>query len=125
MITFCKYALCFAMFFKKNNIRRLQNQSFSWLLAIFLLLSSSLCYGQETSETQENDANKPVIKDDFEWQIILDLSLIYDPTIIAGIEQDKLSEYLLPGLLLDISYKGFYLRAGLLVMDILYLGKLA
>ena len=62
MITFCKYALCFAMFFKKNNIRRLQNQSFSWLLAIFLLLSSSLCYGQETSETQENDANKHKVR---------------------------------------------------------------
>tara|TARA_R100001377_G_scaffold51707_1_gene30262 strand:- start:2699 stop:3655 length:957 start_codon:yes stop_codon:yes gene_type:complete len=111
MITFCKYVLCFAMFFKKNNIRRLQNQSFSWLLAIFFLLASSLCYGQEISESPENDANKPVIKDEFEWQIILDLSLIYDPTIIAGIEQEKLSDYLLPGLLVDISYKGFYLQS--------------
>jgi outer membrane scaffolding protein for murein synthesis (MipA/OmpV family) len=111
MITFCNYALCFAMFFKKNNIRRLQNQSFSWLLAVFLLLSSSLCYGQETSENQENDANTPVIKDDFEWQIILDLSLIYDSSIITGIEQDGLAEYLLPGLLVDISYKGFYLQS--------------
>jgi outer membrane scaffolding protein for murein synthesis (MipA/OmpV family) len=111
MITFCNYALCFAMFFKKNNIRRLQNQSFSWLLAVFFLLSSSLCYGQETSENQENDANTPVIKDDFEWQIILDLSLIYDSSIITGIEQDGLAEYLLPGLLVDISYKGFYLQS--------------
>ena len=110
MITFCKYALCFAMFFKKNTFRQLQNQSFSWLLVMCLLLFSFLSYGQESSDKQDNSANKPVIKDEFEWQIILDLSLIYDPTIITGIEQEELSHYLLPGLLVDISYKGFYLQ---------------
>lgn len=110
MITFCKYALCFAMFYKKNTIRLLQNQSVSWLIAIFLLLSSPLSYGQETSDELVNTANQPVIKNEFEWQILLDLSLIYDPTIIAGIEQEDLSDYLLPGLLVDISYKGFYLQ---------------
>jgi len=110
MITFCKYALCFAMFFNKNTIRLLQNQSFSWLIAICLLLSSPFSYGQETNDEQVNTANQPVIKNEFEWQILLDLSLIYDPTIIAGIEQENLSDYLLPGLLVDISYKGFYLQ---------------
>ncbi|PKG82470.1 MipA/OmpV family protein [Colwellia sp. 75C3] len=110
MITFCKDSLCSAMPFKKNNIRRIHNKRFSWLLALNLLIFSCLSYGQDTSEIQVNDDSKPVIKDGFEWQFLLDLSLVYDPQIIAGIEQNELSQYFMPGLLVDISYKGFFLQ---------------
>jgi outer membrane protein len=96
--------------FKKNNIRRIHNQGFSWLLTISLLVFSCLSYGQDTSEIQVYNDDKPVIKDGFEWQFLLDLSLVYDPKIIAGIDQNELSHYFLPGILFDISYKGFYLE---------------
>ncbi|WP_232771504.1 MipA/OmpV family protein [Colwellia sp. 12G3] len=96
--------------FKKNNIRRIHNKSFSWLLVLSLLLFSSLSYGQDTSEIQDHNDNKPVIKDEFEWQFLLDLSFVYDPKIIAGIEQEELLHYFIPGLLIDISYKGFFLQ---------------
>ena len=96
--------------FKKNNIRRIHNKSFSWLLALSLLIFSSLSYGQDTSEIQDHNDNKPVIKDEFEWQLLLDLSFVYDPKIIMGIEQEELLHYFMPGLLVDISYKGFFLQ---------------
>ena len=96
--------------FKKNNIRRIHNHGFSWLLAISLLIFSCLSYGQEISDSQQPNGNKPVIKDEFEWQFLLDLSFVYDPKIIVGIEQDELLHYFMPGLLVDISYKGFFLQ---------------
>ncbi|ALO33743.1 hypothetical protein CMT41_02700 [Colwellia sp. MT41] len=123
MVTFCKFTLCFTMAFKKTNIRRRQNHGLHWLVTISLLMFSCLSYGQETSDNvehlaslelsaeQEYNANKPVLKDEFEWQFALDFSLVYDPTIIAGIEQDGLSHYFMPGLLFDLSYKGFYLQS--------------
>jgi outer membrane scaffolding protein for murein synthesis (MipA/OmpV family) len=64
----------------------------------------------EDSFIEESSANKPVIKDSFEWQFILDLSLIYDPKIIAGIKQEDLLQYFMPGILVDLSYKGFFLQ---------------
>jgi outer membrane scaffolding protein for murein synthesis (MipA/OmpV family) len=101
------------MLFKKNNGR--QKYSTSWLVTTSLLVCcllafSSLSYGQDNSVNEEHSANKPIIKDDFEWQFILDLSLVYDPKIIAGIEQDEILHYFMPGILVDISYKGFFLQ---------------
>lgn len=126
MITFCKFILCVAMAFKKNNIRRKQELSLSWLpcinLLVFCLLTfSPLGYAkentieegtikQESSFNEDQNANKPIIKDAFEWQFILDLSMVYDPKIIAGIDQNELLHYFMPGILVDISYKGFFLQ---------------
>ncbi|KGJ94970.1 MltA-interacting MipA family protein [Colwellia psychrerythraea] len=110
------------MAFKRNNIRRRKNHHFIRLFAASLLMFSALSYGQETSDNlehianqehsanQEYNANKPILKDDFEWQFALDFSLVYDPIIIDGIEQDDLLDYFMPGLLFDISYKGFFLQ---------------
>lgn len=110
------------MAFKKNNTKRIYNHGLSWLVALFLLMFNSLSYAKETSENlehsaslelsaeQEYNANKPILKDEFEWQFALDFSLVYDPVIIAGIEQDELLHYFMPGLLFDISYKGFFLQ---------------
>jgi len=128
MITFCKFTLCVAMVFKKNNIRLKQKHGFSWPLVVGMLVFSSLAfsslsYAQETNEQQndsisvksssneENSVNKPIVKDAFEWQFILDLSLVYDPKIISGIEQEDPWHYFIPGILVDISYKGFFLQS--------------
>jgi len=126
MLTFCKFTLCVAMVFKKYNSRLIQKHGFSWRLAVSLLIASSftfssLSYAQEPRSQEdsakqesyvnvENSANKTIVKDAFEWQFILDLSMVYDPKIIAGIEQDELLHYFLPGILVDISYKGFFLQ---------------
>jgi len=115
------------MVFKKNNIRLKQELGLSRLLSISLLLSclltfSSLSYAQkssieestaelESSLDEDKNANKPIAKDAFEWQFILDLSVVYDPEIIAGIEQSELLHYFMPGILVDISYKGFFLQS--------------
>lgn len=96
--------------FKQNKLRQTQQRCFAWLLTLSLLVFSVLSYGQETSDSLEHNDNKPIVKDDFEWQFILDFSVVYDPNIIAGIEQDEFSHYFMPGLLVDISYKGFFLQ---------------
>jgi len=127
MLTFCKFTLCVAMVFKKNNSRLRGKSGLSWRLAANLLIASTLAFSslsyaqenaiqesssqQEANIDEEHSANKPVIKDAFEWQFILDLSLVYDPKIIAGIEQEDLLHYFLPGILVDISYKGFFLQS--------------
>jgi len=115
------------MAIQKNNIRRKQALSFSWLLSISLLVFSVLAFSplgyakesaierdsakQDSSFNEDQSANKPVTKDAFEWQFILDLSVVYDPEIIAGIEQSELLHYFMPGILVDISYKGFFLQS--------------
>lgn len=79
-----------------------------------LFIASTVFFSSTSFATEESSQahiNKPVIKDDFEWQIILDLSVVYDPKIIAGIEQDEILHYFMPGLLVDISYKGFFLQS--------------
>jgi hypothetical protein len=83
----------------------------TWLFISNALLFSAIGAAEEASFHQEVSENKPVVKDDFEWQIILDFSFVYDPKIIAGIEQDEVLHYFMPGLLVDISYKGFFLQS--------------
>ena len=95
---------------KKNRNRRILKQNYSWLFAISLLIFSGFSFGEETSEAQTLNGNKPIVKEEFEWQFLLDLSLVYDPKIIAGIEQEELLHYFMPGILVDISYKGFFLQ---------------
>lgn len=64
----------------------------------------------------DNDAefdvnpNSPIIKDAFEWQIILDLSLAYQPVLLKSVEQSEFSHFLQPALYVDLSYKGFFLQ---------------
>jgi outer membrane scaffolding protein for murein synthesis (MipA/OmpV family) len=115
------------MVFKKNNSRLKKKQGLSWLIPVVLLVFcsltfSSLSHAQDTNEKENNtnneykvneegNPNKPAVKDAFEWQFILDLSLVYDPKIIAGIEQEKVWQYFMPGILVDISYKGFFLQS--------------
>lgn len=85
-------------------------QCLSTALSLFFaacLLSISLpsFADNETSPEQTEKSGA------FEWQIVLDLALVYDPKIITGIEQEKPWHYMKPGLLVDLSYKGFFLQS--------------
>ena len=98
------------MLSQKNNIKRRQNHCFAWLFTFFFMVFCSFSYATEADDNKENSTNKPVIKDEFEWKFLFDLSFVYDQNIIAGIEQEDLWHYFEPGLMLDISYKGFFLQ---------------
>lgn len=95
------------MTFKNNNNKPSLTQRATKVLVISLWGVFTLFFSS-ISAAQNN--NKPLAKDAFEWQFILDLSVVYDPKIVIGIKQDEVLHYLMPGLLVDISYKGFYLQ---------------
>lgn len=76
-----------------------------WLSAITLIFCQ-LSYAEEPSP----NANAPIVKDEFNWQIMLDLSVAYNPSFLTGVKQNDILDYLGLGLLLDISYKGFFLQ---------------
>ena len=83
----------------------------SFLSLIFCPNSNAEQTEQASEASSEQNSNGPVVKDEFEWQFILDLSLVYDPKIIAGIEQEDPWHYFMPGVLVDLSYKGFFLQS--------------
>ncbi len=85
-------------------------QLFFCLLTLLYFTMNPASYAGQTIETITTDENTPIIKDAFEWQFMLDLALVKSQHILADIEQTKPSNYLALGLLLDISYKGFFLQ---------------
>jgi|GEM_PF-647410 len=58
----------------------------------------------------QSDPNSPIVKDDFDWQVLMDLSVGYDQVLLDGVKQTELLHYFKPALLIDISYKGFFLQ---------------
>ena len=66
---------------------------------------------QENALNSAVDINSPIVKDDFEWQIMLDLSLAYDPVILKSVRQTEPLHFFKPVLLIDISYKGFFIQS--------------
>lgn len=73
---------------------------------LYVLLGSVYSFAQ----AQEDHNEQVKIKDQLEWQVALDFSLVYDPKIIAGIKQDEILHYFMPGLVVDVSYKDFFLQ---------------
>lgn len=112
------------MFIKILNLSR----SKQWLTCLFTLFCLTLTATSYASseETLAVNNNTPYVKDDFEWQFMVDLSLAKTPLIIADVEQTEPLDYLQLGLLLDISYKGFFLqsnsRRSSAILDSLELG---
>lgn len=84
---------------------------FSCVLAVFYMTIVSVSHAGQTIETITADANSPIVKDAFEWQFMLDLALVDTQTIIADVDQTDPWDYFELGLLLDISYKGFFLQS--------------
>lgn len=84
-----------------------------WLTHFFLVFCLTLAptsYAKQ-KDTIDINANAPLAKDDFQWQFMADLSLASTPLIVADIKQTEPLDYLQLGLLLDISYKGFFLQS--------------
>lgn len=126
MITYvppCSLRLFFIMLpqmlAKKVNFFTLK-YLFSYLLTAFFFLSFPASYAGQaiensttyapTTYTLTTGTNSPIAKDDFEWQFMLDLSLNHTDVLLADVKQTDLLDYLELGLLLDISYKGFFLQ---------------
>jgi len=83
---------------------------FSYLFAALYFVAVSASYAGQTVETIIADANEPITKDAFEWQFIVDLSLAKTSIILTDVEQTQPWDYFQLGLLLDVSYKGFFLQ---------------
>jgi outer membrane scaffolding protein for murein synthesis (MipA/OmpV family) len=83
---------------------------FSCLLAVFYITVASVSHAGQTVETITADANSPIVKDAFEWQFMLDLAFVDTQIILSDVEQTDAWDYFQLGLLLDISYKGFFLQ---------------
>jgi len=69
---------------------------------------SNIDYSSEIN--YQDDPNSPIVKNDFDWQILMDLSVGYDQVLLDSVEQTELLHYFKPALLIDISYKGFFLQ---------------
>lgn len=80
------------------------------LLGLFYLTLASTSFASQENNIIASSANVPIVKDDFQWQFMADLSLVDTQTIIADIKQTQPWDYFQLGLLLDISYKGFFLQ---------------
>jgi hypothetical protein len=83
----------------------------SCLLAVFYATAVSISHAGQTLETITADANSPIVKDAFEWQFMLDLAFVDTQILLADVEQADAWDYMQLGLLLDISYKGFFLQS--------------
>lgn len=85
------------------------------IISLFMLCFALVSKAEErTTEAiyviNASDPNSPIVKDDFEWQVMLDLSIAYSETPLAGVKQTEALHFFQPGLLIDISYKGFFLQ---------------
>ncbi|GAA6172203.1 hypothetical protein NBRC116592_18730 [Colwellia sp. KU-HH00111] len=83
---------------------------YSGLLGLLYLIVISTSYANQAQSINISDANAPMVKDDFQWQFMVDLSLVDSQIILTNVEQTEPWDYFQLGLLLDISYKGFFLQ---------------
>lgn len=81
------------------------------LLALFCLTVTSTCFAAQESSDIAMNVSSPKVKNAFEWQLMVDMSLVNSPVILVGVEQEEPWDYLQLGLLVDISYKGFFLQS--------------
>lgn len=80
------------------------------LLGLFYLSLASTSDANQGNSVNSPNANAPIVKDDFQWQFMADLSFVDTQTILADVKQTDPWDYFQLGLLLDISYKGFFLQ---------------
>lgn len=81
-----------------------------FLLSFTFALNANDYTSQNSNINYAGDPNSPIVKDAFEWQVMIDLSVAYDPFIYQSVKQSDPWHYFKPGLLIDISYKGFFLQ---------------
>ncbi len=83
---------------------------YSYLLVALYFMAVPASYADQTIETITVDANTPIVKDAFEWQFMVNLSLANMEILLVDVEQTQPWDYFQLGLLLDISYKGFFIQ---------------
>lgn len=93
----------------KNALHKF-SMLFLILVSMLLLLVSPNSHAEQNSENLNPNTSKPIVKDAFEWQFMIDLSLTHTDIILADVKQTKFLDFLELGLLLDISYNGFFLQ---------------
>jgi len=92
--------------FKLSTLKQL----LSCLFVFLYFTVTSAGYAGQTIETITAEPNTPIVKDAFEWKFMADIALVKSQHILADVEQTKPWHYVELGLLLDISYKGFFLQ---------------
>ena len=105
----CYSLICYPMLNKLTDMRHLKT-FYSGLLGLLYLIVISTSYANQAQSINISDANAPMVKDDFQWQFMVDLSLVDSQIILTNVEQTEPWDYFQLGLLLDISYKGFFLQ---------------
>ena len=102
----------------KRSSHQPSNKQLNWRVISAIALLCFTCISKANEQTsQENalnsavDINSPVVKDKFEWQVMLDLSLSYQPVILKSVTKTKVQHLFKPGLLIDISYKGLFIQS--------------
>lgn len=101
----------------KFSPRHLSRLLLKWRMITTIFLLCFTLFSKANEQVQEaeyvnnaSNPNSPIVKDDFDWQIMIDLSVAYTPVVLKSAEQTDFWHYFQPGLLVDISYKGFFLQ---------------
>jgi hypothetical protein len=97
------------MFIKTTNMLSIK-PFYTFLFGLFYLTLASTSDASQENSINTSGTNAPIVKDDFQWQFMADLSLVDTQVILADVKQTQPWDYLQLGLLLDISYKGFFLQ---------------
>lgn len=85
-------------------------QLLSIIVIVVNLINLPTSYAEKAIELNPTVVNTPIAKDEFEWQFMVDFSLVDSQYLLADVEQSNVVDYFQLGLLLDMSYKGFFIR---------------
>jgi outer membrane scaffolding protein for murein synthesis (MipA/OmpV family) len=97
------------MFIKIINLLNIK-LCYSLLLALLYLALTTISYAKQEHNITSSSANAPIVKDEFDWQFVVDLSLVDTQVLLADVKQTEPWHYFQLGLLLDMSYKGFFIQ---------------
>lgn len=97
------------MFIKINSLLTVKRLC-SYLFGLVYLVLVPTSYANQENSINSPNANAPIVKNNFDWQFMVDLSLVDTQVLLTDVKQTDLWNYFQLGLLLDISYKGFFLQ---------------
>lgn len=73
------------------------------IAALFFVLFTGNAISQEAEDKVSNS-------DDFQWELMLEVALVYNPTILEVSELNSFWNFIGGGLYVDLSYKGFFIQ---------------
>jgi outer membrane scaffolding protein for murein synthesis (MipA/OmpV family) len=77
------------------------------IIGLLLLMFSVICQANE--KIPENETT--VFNETFSWQAMANISVLYNPSLLKGQDQENVLDYTRASLLLDIYYKGFFIQS--------------